>query len=70
MAKNNGGKYYMSDTSVFSNNDYAFAKNLPISKLRLFHKTMDKWNDHIEQLQRDSKELDAKAAEIAEKDGR
>lgn len=70
MAKNNNGKYYMSETIVFSNDDYAFAKNLPISKLRLFHKTMDKWNDHIEKLQRDSKELDAKAAEIAEKDGR
>lgn len=42
-----GKKHYAEEVIVLQNGDEVFAKNLPISKLKLFHKEFGKWSDHL-----------------------
>lgn len=68
MASNK--KHYVSEIIELENGDQIWAKNLPIKKLKIFHKELQKWTDYLTETQEAVKELEVRAAEIAEKDQR
>lgn len=44
-----GKKHYAEEVIVLQNGDEVQAKNLPISKLKLFHKEFGRWSDHMKE---------------------
>lgn len=42
-----GKKHYAEEIIVLQNGDEVYAKNLPISKLKIFHKEFQRWTDHL-----------------------
>lgn len=40
-------KHYPEEIIVLQNGDEVTARNLPISKLKLFHKEFSRWSDHL-----------------------
>lgn len=42
-----GKKHYAEEVIILQNGDEVFAKNLPISKLKVFHKEFGRWSDHL-----------------------
>lgn len=63
-------KHYVSEIIELQNGDQLWARNLPIKKLKVFHKELQKWTDFLSDTQDDINELKVKAAEIAEKESR
>ena len=68
MASNK--KHYVSEVIELENGDQIWARNLPIKKLKIFHKELQKWTDYLSETQEAVKELEVKAAEIADKEDR
>lgn len=44
-----GKKHYAEEVITLQNGDEVFAKNLPISKLKMFHKEFNRWTDHVKE---------------------
>lgn len=63
-------KHYVTEIIELENGDQIYAKNLPIKRLKIFHKELQKWTDYLTDTQEAVKQLEVDAAEIAEKDGR
>ena len=42
-----GKKHYAEEVIVLQNGDEVYAKNLPISKLKIFHKEFARWTEHL-----------------------
>ena len=63
-----GKKHYAEETIVLQNGDEVFAKNLPISKLKMFHKEFNRWSDHLKDQQKVYEALEAEAETKAEGD--
>lgn len=61
-----GKKHYAEEVITLQNGDEVFAKNLPISKLKMFHKEFDRWNEHVKVYR---KRYEALAEEAEEKAG-
>lgn len=63
-------KHYVSEIIELENGDQIWAKNLPIKKLKIFHKELQKWTDYLMETKENIQALEVEAAEIAEKDKR
>lgn len=61
-----GKKHYAEEIIVLQNGDEVYAKNLPISKLKIFHKEFQRWSDH---LKNQEKRYNALVEEAEEKAG-
>lgn len=61
-----GKKHYAEEIIVLQNGDEVYAKNLPISKLKIFHKEFQRWTDH---LKNQEKRYNALVEEAEEKAG-
>ena len=61
-------KHYAEEIIVLQNGDEVTAKNLPISKLKLFHKEFSRWTDHIKAQEELYEALVEEANEKAEGD--
>lgn len=68
MASNK--KHYVSEIIELENGDQIWARNLPIKKLKVFHKELQKWTDYLSETQENIKALEVEAAEKSEKDQR
>jgi len=68
MASNK--KHFVAEIIELENGDQIWARNLPIKKLKVFHKELQKWTDYLTETQEAVKELEVKAAEVAEKEDR
>lgn len=61
-------KHYAEETITLQNGDEVTAKNLPISKLKLFHKEFGRWSEHLKKQERLFEALKEEAETKAEGD--
>lgn len=61
-------KHYAEETIILQNGDEVTAKNLPISKLKLFHKEFSRWSDIVKKNQELLKAFEEEAQEKSEGD--
>lgn len=60
-----GKKHYAEEVIVLQNGDEVNAKNLPISRLKMFHKEFNRWSDHLKTQQKLYDALEEEANEKA-----
>ena len=63
-----GKKHYAEEIIVLQNGDEVYAKNLPISKLKIFHKEFQRWTDHLKDQEKRYNALVEEAEEKADGD--
>lgn len=64
----NSKKHFVEEIITLSNGDQIYAKNLPIRQLRLFHKELETWTEHLDFTKGEIKRLERESRAEAEKD--